>query len=114
MASREGGKLNELIRDFKSFTAKELLKSVENNQGESRGEWLLHLFKYFPKFQKQNAKYMSWQKTNHPIELWSSSVIDQKINYIENNPVEAGIVTEAEIDFYSSANRFGRLNITKA
>jgi putative transposase len=104
IARQEEGKLNELIRDFKSFTAKEILKCISENKHESRREWMLYLFKYFAKDIKQNKEYMFWQKTNHPIELFSNSVIDQKIDYIHNNPVEAGIVTNAESYVYSSAN----------
>ncbi len=35
-----------------------------------------------------------WQHNNKPIELWSVSVIDQKVDYIHKNPVEAGFVNE--------------------
>lgn len=40
------------------------------------------------------------------IELWSGKVIKQKIDYIHNNPVEAGFVTNP-IDWkYSSARNY--------
>jgi hypothetical protein len=48
---------------------------------------------------------------NHPIELSSNAVIDQKIEYVHNNPVEAGIVTEPESYYYSSANPLFPLKI---
>ena len=38
-----------------------------------------------------------------PIELWSNKVIDEKIAYIHNNPLEAGLVFRAEDYMYSSA-----------
>ncbi len=66
---------------------------IEPLPGESRREWLLHMLKYFAKYQKQNETYTFWQKTNHPIELNYPEIIDQKIEYIYNNPVEAGYVT---------------------
>src|SRR5665213_1319134 len=34
-------KPEELLRDFKSFTAKEMIKMIEENAQESRREWLL-------------------------------------------------------------------------
>tara|TARA_B110001469_G_C9371271_1_gene193459 strand:- start:101 stop:331 length:231 start_codon:yes stop_codon:yes gene_type:complete len=40
---------------------------------------------------------------NKPIELWSTKVIQEKINYIHQNPVEAGLVFKAENYMYSSA-----------
>ena len=97
------GNLNEVLRDFKSFTAKEVLRMIESEPGESRREWLLHMFKYYAEFQKQNTTYMFWQKTNHPIELNYPSIVDQKIDYVHNNPVEAGYVVERGSWYYSSA-----------
>ena len=40
----------------------------------------------------QNEEYQFWQNGNHPIELWSNEMIQQKINYIHNNPVKQGVV----------------------
>ncbi len=99
-------KLNEIIRDFKSFTAKAIIRTIQEEPGESRKEWLLHMFKYFAKYKNQNKKYQFWQKTNHPTELFTNDVIDQKINYLHNNPAVAGIVSNVESYVYSSANMF--------
>jgi REP element-mobilizing transposase RayT len=97
------GELNKILRDSKSFTSKKILGLIEQMPGESRREWLLHMFKYFAKYQKQNKTYSFWQKTNHPIELNYPKIIDQKIAYIHNNPVESGYVTNPESWYYSSA-----------
>ncbi|HEY0771809.1 MAG TPA: hypothetical protein VGD31_15900 [Sphingobacteriaceae bacterium] len=48
-------------------------------------------------------KRQFWQQNNKPIELWSAEVIDQKVEYIHNNPVVSGFVTEAYHWRYSSA-----------
>lgn len=48
-------------------------------------------------------QYQFWQHNNKPIELWSNKVIDEKINYIHNNPVEEGFVFREEDYLYSSA-----------
>ena len=108
---QEEGKLNEVIRDFKSFTAKEIIKAIEGNIFESRREWMLYMFKYYAKSSRQNKVYMFWQKTNHPTELTNNHMIDQKIDYIHNNPVESGIVTNAESYVYSSANIRSELKV---
>jgi putative transposase len=68
IVKNEGGKLNDVIRDFKSFTAKQIIQEIESNPQESRKDWLLHLFKYHAKFKKQNKVYQFWQKTSHPTE----------------------------------------------
>ena len=49
------------------------------------------------------TNYQFWQHHNKPIELWSAEVIEQKANYLHNNPVEAGFVNEAYYWKYSSA-----------
>ncbi len=56
---------------------------------------------------KSNVKKRQfWQQHNQPIELWSEKVIQQKIDYIHNNPVELGLVTDP-IDWkYSSAKNY--------
>ena len=95
-----------LIRDFKGFTAKKLIKTIEENPQESRKEWLLWMMERAGK-KKSNVKQRQfWQQHNKPIELWSEKVIQQKIDYIHNNPVESGFVTDP-IDWkYSSARNY--------
>ena len=107
VARRKEGLLSNVLRDFKSYTSKQILKLIEENPSESRKEWLLYMFKYFAKFKNQD--YMFWQHNNHPIELVSANVTLQKINYIHENPVRAGIVSEAQNYIYSSANQFSPL-----
>jgi REP element-mobilizing transposase RayT len=96
----------ELLRDFKKHTAKKVLEAIENNSQESRKELLLWLFERAGKKRANVVKYQFWQHHNQPIELWSEKVIKQKIDYIHNNPIELGFVTNS-IDWkYSSARNF--------
>jgi putative transposase len=103
IVAHDGAKLPDIIRDFKSFTAKQIIQSIINNPTESRKEWLLYLFKFFAAQQSQNSEYHFWQKTNHPTELITAPVFEQKVDYIHNNPVSSGLVTEATTYKYSSA-----------
>jgi putative transposase len=99
-------KPEDLIRDFKSYTSKQLIKLIGENMQESRREWLLNSFKKAAASNSNNTKNQFWQQHNHPIELWSTNVIQQKIDYTHNNPVEAGVV---EFDYeylYSSARDY--------
>ncbi len=70
------------------------------------------MFEFNAKYYRQNSEYMFWQKTNHPIELISSYIQHQKTEYIRNNPVEAGLVTDGEFWQYSSANPNSPLKIS--
>ena len=99
--------LSDIMRDFKSFTAKQIKKSIEDVQtGESRREWLKYLFGYFARGNQRNRTFQFWQSDNHPIELWSPRVIEQKLAYIHWNPVEAKIVASPSHYLYSSASNY--------
>ncbi len=78
----------------------------KENPQESRKEFLLdQLLKAGS--QSSNVKtYQFWRYDNKPIELWSNKVIDEKLNYVHNNPVEEGIVFRAEDYLYSSATDY--------
>jgi putative transposase len=100
---RKEGFLSDLLGEFKSFTAKEILKLIQANPQESRKEWLMYMFNFFANKYSQNANYMFWQKTSYPIEIFSKEMMEQKSTYIRYNPVVAGIVIEPEYYLYSSA-----------
>jgi len=99
---RKNKDLKELLGRFKSFTSKQMLKAIESNSQESRKDWLLQLFSQFAKTNKQ-YKYHLWDYTDFPVFLHDNKIIDQKRDYIHQNPVKAGIITEAHMYLYSSA-----------
>jgi REP element-mobilizing transposase RayT len=114
IARRNNGLLSDWIRDYKSYTAKQLLNIVESNLHESRKEWMMYMFSYFAKASKQNKAFMFWQKTSHPTEIFTASTMQQKIDYIHNNPLRAGIVTNAAYYKYSSLNPDNGIEILQA
>ena len=95
----------EIMRDFKSFTAKEFLRAVDSPQ-ESRRDWMLYLFGRFAKKHKRSQKNMVWQHDNHPIEIFSAGVIKNKVRYIHENPVRAFFVRRASDWIFSSAGDY--------
>ena len=94
----------------KGFTAKKIIASIKENPQESRKEWLLWMFKKAGTQNSNTTNYQFWQQHNKPIELWSTPVIKQKFNYIHNNPVAAGYVTNPWDWKYSSARNYQELN----
>lgn len=58
----------------------------------------------------RNKDYQFWRQDNQPKECYSPKFSVQKLNYIHNNAVEAGIVDKAEEYLYSSARdyQFGK------
>ena len=94
--AKDGCILQDILRDFKKFTSKAIIQAISENPIESRKEWLLRGF-------KTDSGNRFWQEVNHPIELWTNEVIDEKMNYIHNNPVKAGFVYREQDFLYSSA-----------
>jgi putative transposase len=62
-------KPEELLRDFKSFTSKEMIQLIKENEYESRREWLINSFKKASTQNSNNTNYQFWQQHNKPIEL---------------------------------------------
>lgn len=113
----EFNNLSDLIRDFKKRSSRLIMKEVNENIKESRKEWLLMIFRYHARFNKRNSGLQFWTHENHAVELTYADMIDQRINYIHENPVKAGWVEKAEEYLYSSAKNFadekGLLEIDK-
>ena len=96
--------LEDIMRDLKSYTSREILKSIKENPQESRREWMLWMFERAGKKNPNNKTRQFWQQNNHPIELGHEPFdIQQSLDYIHNNPVVAGILSKAEEYNYSSA-----------
>jgi REP element-mobilizing transposase RayT len=102
-SSKENVKPEQLLGDFKRFTSKEIIKAIKANPQESRKVFLLERFEKAGAMSSNVLNYQFWCHDNKPIELWSNKVIDEKINYIHQNPVEEGLVFKAEDYVYSSA-----------
>ncbi|MCZ8168825.1 REP-associated tyrosine transposase [Flavobacterium sp.] len=105
---RSIGKQNpeQLLGDLKRFTSKQIVKEIAENPQESRRENLIASFKSEALKNSNTSQYQFWRHDNKPIELWSNKVIFQKIQYIHNNPVVEGFVSQPEEYLYSSARDY--------
>ncbi len=77
--SSETGKLSDTIRDFKSYTSKQLIAAIKETN-ESRRDWLLNHFRFRGMINSRNEVYQIWTNDNHPEELFSPAVIKIKPN----------------------------------
>ena len=107
---QEGFSISDFVRDCKKFTSTQILKYIENNNTESRRDWMLHQFKYFASRHTRNEHYQLWEHDNHFIELSSPAFTQQKVDYIHNNPVRAGLVYKPEDYVYSSASNYADID----
>jgi putative transposase len=111
VANVEDGRLSDVLRDFKTYTSKELFKLINSNMQDSRRDWLTNALEYAGKNNELNKNHQLWQNGNYPVLLFSPAVIQQKIDYIHDNPVRAGFVGSAHEYWFSSANPDSPLKI---
>ena len=115
ICSTHGDPLSGIVRDFKTHTAKEIIKGIDT-VFESRRLWMLGLFEEVGRGLNRITNYKVWQDGNHPILLDTPKLTWEKMEYVHNNPVAEEIVSEPEHYLYSSArdyctNRKGYLQI---
>jgi REP element-mobilizing transposase RayT len=97
-----GDKLTDLIRDFKSYTAKQIVSRLQQDQKT----WVLNQLQYWKQSNKIRSDYQVWQEGFHPQQIVSEAMLRQKIEYLHHNPVRAGLVAQAEDWLYSSARDY--------
>lgn len=108
IARSNTGSLSDTIRDFKSYTSKELLKLIDS-ETESRRKWMLEIFSKAACKHERNSQYQIWTHENHAEQLWSNDFIASKLDYIHQNPVRAGFVSMPEDYLYSSARNYAEM-----
>lgn len=96
-------KLEDIMRDLKSYTSRRMRLLLESHPNESRRSWMMWMFTSAGKHRANNKDWQFWQQHNHPIELSSDEMITQRLNYLHDNPVRAGFVAEAHHWLWSSA-----------
>ncbi len=104
--AQEGFNLSDILRDFKKHTSYEITRKIEGNNKESRKEWILDILKKHGTANNRNSVYQLWRNDNHSIELNTNEMIEQKVDYIHNNPVVAKIVERSEDYILSSVKDY--------
>jgi REP element-mobilizing transposase RayT len=102
-------KLSDILRDFKKFTSKKIIRLIQE-EPESRREWMLDRFEFAGRYNPKIKHFKFWQDGNHPVELFSSEFTKQKLDYIHNNPVEEMIVAEQQEYLFSSARNYADMD----
>ena len=87
----------DIQASFMKFTAYQLKNSMLKNNASFLEEF---------KVNKYDREYPIWKREPLSIELRSPGVFEQKLNYIHNNPVRAGLCVNPEDYYYSSAKSY--------
>ena len=94
--------LSDIVRDFKKFTSEPIITLLKKDETKQSNE-MLAIFKGAADKHSRNRNHQLWQQHNHPEEVYSPKFTLSKINYIHNNPVEAGLVDKPQDYLFSSA-----------
>ena len=62
MAASKENNLGDILRDFKKFTSKQIIAAIQNNEQESRKEWMLSIFKQEGEKNSRNSEYQFWRQ----------------------------------------------------
>ena len=92
--------LVDFLRDFKSAIG---IQIVDWLKADNRKELLSHLAVLQASRRYKDARYSVWQRDSYITPLLSVRIIRQKLRYIHENPVRAGLVVVPEDYPYSSA-----------
>ncbi|WP_258103557.1 transposase [Marinoscillum sp. MHG1-6] len=98
--------LSDIVRDFKKITSSQILNEIRSNSLESRKNWMLWIFKSAGERNRNNKNHQFWKQDNRAELLFSNDFMEQKLDYLHQNPVKAGLVDEAEHYRYSIARDY--------
>lgn len=104
-AAEEGRNLSDILRDFKQFTSRKIVATIQE-EPESRRQWMLHRFEFNAIINPKVRHYKLWQDGNEAKEILSNDFLEQKLAYIHDNPVRAEWVNEPEHYRCSSASNY--------
>ncbi len=94
--------LGKTIKEFKSFTARNIIDYLEGRNSIP----LLEKLRQAKLNHKKGSDYQLWQEGSHPEEIYNEKMLIQKIEYIHNNPVRRGYVDDPKHWRYSSARNY--------
>ena len=96
--NKDNKRLKDVMTSLRSYSAKKIIEVIKNKTP-----------KFLPILKKHNLKdrsLMLWQPGIWPKGIEFDEMYWQKIEYIHNNPVNAGLVELPEEWTYSSARQF--------
>ena len=89
-----GRKRDAVQRDFLKHTAQEIKNDMLISYREELKDYLVNA---------KDRKYQFWERNALSVEIWSEKVFLQKLKYMHENPVRAGLCTHPLQYKYSSA-----------
>lgn len=95
--------LAERIGQFKSFTARNIIDLLIQRQSG-----LLNELRFQKRNHKSDGEFQFWEEGSHPQQIDSDAMMEQKLEYVHNNPVRRGYIDDPTHWRYSSARNYAR------
>ena len=96
---------SEVLRYLKGITARRVIDHLEEKGHSSSLAKLQH------QERNQNHRYSLWQTERNVLPVFSEGMFMEKLNYIHQNPVRAGLSERAEDYRWSSARIWRRRSL---
>jgi putative transposase len=89
-------KREDVQRDFMKYTSQQILFDLKNNNSNILSDFCVNA---------KDRKHQIWERNPLSIDLYSTEVLEQKLNYIHFNPLQEkwNLANSPEDYFYSSA-----------
>ena len=93
------------VGDFKSFTARRVIDYLS----ERHVRTLLDGLEHHKARYKGDRPFQLWQEGSHPKLIETKAMLRQKLEYIHQNPVKRGYVSDPAHWQYSSARNYAKI-----
>ena len=97
--------LAKQVGDFKSYTARRVIDHLI----ERHVRILLEGLEYHKARHKGDRAFQLWQEGSHPKVIETEAMLRQKLEYIHQNPVKRGYVSDPTHWRYSSARNYAKI-----
>ena len=97
--------LPKQVGDFKSHTARRIIDYLS----ERHVRTLLEGLEHHKARHKSDRQFQLWQEGSHPKVIETEAMLRQKLEYIHDNPVKRGYVSDPTHWRYSSARNYARM-----
>jgi REP element-mobilizing transposase RayT len=89
-----GHKRENIQRDFLKYTAQQIKSDLEKHHPKVLPSFLVNA---------KDRQYQIWERNPLSIDIWSREVLWQKLQYMHQNPVRAGVCQWPQEYYWSSA-----------
>ena len=110
IAAAGKGHVSRVLRDFKTLTARQVLKAISENSEENRKEWLMRLFHFYSNRYQNTSDRHFWQFGNNPVSLDSKELTQARTGLLQI-PVRSRLVDEPEHYVFCSAYSNQQVNL---